>query len=71
MQTRLFEQEMWLQNEASEYAKRIVSANNSLATNKTRQLLDTAEFQPRDRVRVKSVEGSMIETHGSLQTQVL
>ena len=35
------------------------------------ELLGTAEFQPRERVRVKSVEGSMIETHGSLETQVL
>jgi len=34
-------------------------------------LLSTAEFEPKDRVRVKSVEGSMIETHGSLETQIL
>jgi hypothetical protein len=37
---------------------------------KSEKLLSTAEYEPRDRVRVKSVEGSMIETHGSLQTQV-
>ena len=38
---------------------------------KSEKLLGTAEFEPRDRVRVKSVEGSMIETHGRLETQVL
>jgi len=32
--------------------------------------LSTAEFEPRDRVRVKSVEGSIIETHGSLETRL-
>jgi len=32
--------------------------------------LSTAEFEPRDRVRVKCVEGSIIETHGSLETQL-
>ena len=38
---------------------------------KSEKLLGTAEFEPKDRVRVKSVEGSMIENHGSLETQVL
>jgi hypothetical protein len=38
---------------------------------KREKLLGTAEFEPRDRVRVGRVEGSMIETHGSLETQVL
>ena len=38
---------------------------------KSEKLLGTAEFEPRDIVRVKSVEGSMNETHGSLETQVL
>jgi len=38
---------------------------------KSEKLLSTAEFEPKDRVRVKSVEGSMIETHGSLETQIL
>jgi hypothetical protein len=36
-----------------------------------RELLGTGELEPRDRVRVKSVEGSMIETHSSLETQIL
>ena len=38
---------------------------------KSEKLLGMAEFEPRDRVRVKSIEGSMIETHGSLETQGL
>ena len=38
---------------------------------KSEKLLGTAEFKLRDRVRGKSVEGSTIETHGSLETQVL
>ena len=36
---------------------------------KSEKLLGTAEFEARDRVRVKSVEGSIIETHGSLETR--
>ena len=37
---------------------------------KSEILLSTAEFEPTDRVRVKSVEGSVLEIHGSLETQV-
>jgi hypothetical protein len=33
-------------------------------------LLGTAEFEPKDRVDVKSVEGSVIETHGSIETLI-
>jgi len=32
---------------------------------KSRRLLGRAEFEARDRVRVKSVEGSVTETHGT------
>jgi hypothetical protein len=38
---------------------------------KSRKLLATAEFEPRDKVRVKSVEGSVIETHWSIETKIL
>jgi hypothetical protein len=34
------------------------------------KFLGTAEFEPKDRVRVKRVEGSVIETHSSIQTQI-
>jgi len=33
-------------------------------------LLGTAEFDLKIRVRVKSVEGSVIETHGSIETRI-
>ena len=38
---------------------------------KSWRLLGTAQFEPRDRVRVKRVEGSVIETHGSNETKIL
>jgi len=37
---------------------------------KSYKLLGSAEFEPKDRVRVKSVEGSVIETHGSIETRI-
>ena len=37
---------------------------------KSKKLLGTGEFEPRDRVRVKSVDGSILETHGSIETRV-
>jgi len=37
---------------------------------KSYKLLRTAEFESKDRVRVKRVEGSVIETHGSLETRI-
>jgi hypothetical protein len=32
---------------------------------KSKRLVGTTEFEPREEVRVKSVDGSIIETHGS------
>ena len=34
------------------------------------KLLGTTEFEPRDRVRVKGVDGSTLETHGSTETLI-
>jgi len=48
-----------------------VDSRADISLVKSEKLLGMAEFKPKDRVRVKSVEGSMIETHGSLETQVL
>ena len=48
----------------------LVDSGADIGLVKNEKLLSTAEFEPRDRVRVKSVEGSIIETHGSLETQV-
>ena len=33
-------------------------------------MLGTAEFEPKDRVGIHSIEGSIIETHGSIQTRI-
>ena len=37
---------------------------------KGQNLLGTTEFEPRDRVRVKGVVGSTLETHGSIETPI-
>ena len=49
----------------------LVDSGADISLVKRKKLLGTAEWEPRDRVRVKSVEGSMTETHGSLETQIL
>ena len=47
----------------------LVDSRVDISLVKSKKLLSTAEFKPRDQMRVKSVEGS-IETHGSLETRV-
>ena len=37
---------------------------------KSYKLLGTTEFEPKDRVHVRSVDGSVTETHGSLETRI-
>ena len=49
----------------------LVDSGADISLVKSEKSLGTAEFKPRDPVHVKSVEGSMIETHGSLDMQVL
>jgi len=49
----------------------LVDSGADISLLKSRRLLGTAEFERRDRVRVKSVEGSVIETHGSIETKIL
>jgi len=49
----------------------LVDSGADISLVKSKKLLGTAEFEPEDRVRVKGVEGSMIETHGSLEMQIL
>jgi len=48
----------------------LVDSGADISLVKSEKLLSTAKFEPRARVRIKSVEGSIIETHGSLETQV-
>jgi hypothetical protein len=33
-------------------------------------LVGTVEYEPKDRIRVKSVDGSVIKTHGSIDTRI-
>jgi len=49
----------------------LVDSGADISLLRSRKLLGTAEFEPRYRVRVKSVEGSVIETHGSIETKIL
>ena len=48
----------------------MVDSGAHISLVKSEKLLSTAEFESRDRVRVKSVERSIIETNGTLETQV-
>jgi hypothetical protein len=45
-------------------------ADTCISLNKSYKLLGTAEFELKFRVHVKSVEGSVIETHGSIETRI-
>ena len=49
----------------------LVDSGADISLLKSRRLLGMAEFEPKDRVRVKSVEGSITETHGSTETKIL
>ena len=47
----------------------LVDSGADISLVKSEKLLSTAEFEPKDRVPVKSVDVSIIETHGSLVTR--
>jgi hypothetical protein len=49
----------------------LVDSGADISLVKSEKLLGTAEFEPKDRVRVKSVDGLTIETQSRLETQVL
>jgi hypothetical protein len=49
----------------------LVDRGADISLLKSRRLLGIAEFEPRDRVRVKSVECSVIEKRGSIETKIL
>jgi hypothetical protein len=48
----------------------LVDSRADISLVKSRKLLGTAEFEPRDRVHVKSVDGSILETHGGIETRI-
>jgi hypothetical protein len=49
----------------------LVDSGADISLLKSRRLLVTAEFEPTDRVRMKSVEGCVIQTHRSIETKIL
>jgi len=48
----------------------LVDSGADISLVKSYKLLGTAEFKPKDGVHVKSVEVSIIETHGSIETWI-
>jgi hypothetical protein len=48
----------------------LVDSGADISLVKSCKLLGTAEFEPKDRARVKSVEGSVTETRGSIETWI-
>ena len=48
----------------------LVDSGADISLLKSRNLLGSAEFEPKEKVRVKSVDGSVIETHGSIETKI-
>jgi hypothetical protein len=48
----------------------LVDSGADIGLVKNYKFLRTAKFEPKDRLRVKSVEGSVTETHSSIVTQI-
>jgi len=48
----------------------LVDSGADISLDKSYKLLGTAEFEPKFRVHVKSVEGSVTEIHGSIETRM-
>jgi hypothetical protein len=48
----------------------LVDSGADIGLVKSYKFWGTDEFEPKDRVRVKSVEGSVIETYESIETRI-
>jgi hypothetical protein len=48
----------------------LVDSGTDISLVESYKLLGTDEFEPKDRVRIKCREGSIIETHGSIETWI-
>ena len=48
----------------------LVDSGADISPIRGKRLLETTEFEPRDRVRAKSIDGSGFETHGSIATRI-
>jgi hypothetical protein len=49
----------------------LIDSGADVSILKSARLRGTAEFEPKDKIRIRSVEGSVIETHGSIGTNIL
>ena len=49
----------------------LVDSGADISLVKSEKLLSTVEFEHRKRVRIRSVEGSVVETHGSVEAHRL
>jgi hypothetical protein len=49
----------------------LVDTGADVSLLKSARLLGTAEFEPKDKMRIRSVEGSVIQTYGSIETRIL
>lgn len=47
-----------------------VDSEADISLLKAQKLSGTAEFEPTEKIRIKSVEGSVIETHGSIEAKI-
>ena len=48
----------------------LVDSGADISLVKSQKLLGTTDFEPKDRVRVKGVDGSKLETHGSIEARI-
>ena len=48
----------------------LVDSGADISLVKSQKLLGNTEFEPRDRVRVKGVDGSTLKTHGSIEARI-
>ena len=49
----------------------LVDSRADISLIKSERLVGTTEFEPEERVRMKSVDGSIIETHGSVKATIV
>ena len=48
----------------------LVDSGADFSLLKSKRLIGTKEFEPQNRVRIRSVDGSVLETHGSIETNI-
>ena len=48
----------------------LVDSGADISLVKCKKLLRTVEYEPKDRVLVKSIGGSTFETHGGIETRI-